>query len=75
MLVSCRIPDVSIDPKRYPLFMAREVMNQFHKPEDKKRTSVVISADKFEEGVASEIYRAGQMLTHEALPELRAQPA
>ena len=25
-VVSCRIPDDYIDPKRYPLFMAREVV-------------------------------------------------
>ena len=26
VFVSCRIPDDCIDPKRYPLFMAREVV-------------------------------------------------
>ena len=28
LLVICRIPDDCIDSKRYPLFMAREVMRQ-----------------------------------------------
>jgi hypothetical protein len=28
LLASCRIPDDCIDSKRYPLFMAREVMRQ-----------------------------------------------
>jgi hypothetical protein len=28
LLPSCRIPDDCIDSKRYPLFMAREVMRQ-----------------------------------------------
>jgi len=27
-VAKCRIPDDCIDPKRYPLFMAKEVMRQ-----------------------------------------------
>ena len=28
MILSCRVPDDCIDPKRYPLFMGRAVMQE-----------------------------------------------
>jgi putative SOS response-associated peptidase YedK len=48
------------------------IMNQFHKPEDEKRTPVVIPQDRFQEWLSVDVVHAKSMLALNTLPSLRA---
>jgi len=48
------------------------VMNQFHKPEDEKRTPVVVPTDRFEDWMAATESQAKHLLSISSMPSLKA---
>lgn len=53
---------------------AHEVMRQFHKAGDEKRTPVIIPTDNFDRWLGADIPSAIQMLSWENMPALQSSP-
>lgn len=51
------------------------VMNQFHKPEDEKRTPVVIPKERFMDWLAADHEQAMGMLSAGLMPDLKSKAA
>ena len=54
---------------------AHPVMRQFHKPEDEKRTPLVLPASSFDAWLSAEADSAKRLLKLESMPALAASPA
>jgi putative SOS response-associated peptidase YedK len=54
---------------------AHPVMRRFHKPNDEKRTPVVLPADRFDDWLSATPEMAMDLLRIELMPELTAEPA
>jgi putative SOS response-associated peptidase YedK len=48
------------------------VMNQFHKPEDEKRTPVIVPTDGFEDWMGANALKAMELLSAAKMPRLKA---
>jgi len=51
------------------------VMRQFHKPEDEKRTPVIITPELHDSWLSADPERAVELMTWAHMPELKAAPA
>ena len=51
-----------------------EVMRKFHKPEDEKRTPVIIRQENYIQWLGADVTNATQMLSRAGMPALQAAP-
>jgi hypothetical protein len=52
-----------------------EVMQQFHRPGDEKRTPVIIALELHEVWLSADPVQAAELMTWAHMPELRVEPS